>query len=316
MRGLHLLNWNMRDIVSNLDDIKNQGFDFIQITPVQPFKNGDSLKWYEPYQPLGFSIGNIYGSREDLINLCREAASREIDIVVDVVCNHMAPGDNGVGVSEKVDPSLRNNPNYWKPYRNVENWEDRWQATHLCLDGLPGLNLSNYELQDRLIGFLDELIDCGVRGFRFDAAKSIALPEEARKYEWDEPSCHFFPRVLNGLKRSKDDLIVYGEIIFERDPSVIESYQQHLMVLTDSFTNNPDQTVMMSESHDSFLGMGYTRDKSNIDVAYDYASRCRDYPHSLFYARPFDYTWKSEIVRNGNLSNVKRHKKWYNNIGD
>ena len=309
MRGLHLLNWNLKDIVGNLDEIKYQGFDFIQITPVQPFKNGDSLAWYEPYQPLGFYIGNLYGSKEDLINLCREASYREIDIVVDVVCNHMAPDETGISVSDKVDPSLRNNRYFWKEFRNVKNWENRWEVTHLCLDGLPGLNLSNYELQDRLISFLNELIDCGVKGFRFDAAKSIALPEEASKYGWNEDSCHFFPRVLNGLKVPKDDLLIYGEIIFERDPSVIESYQQHLMVLTDSFTNNPDQTVMMSESHDSFLGMGYTRDKSSTDIAYDYQSRCKKYPHSLFYARPYDNTWKSEIVRKGNLYNVKSLKK-------
>ena len=58
--------------------------------------------------------------------------------------------------------------------------------------GLPGLDLSNYDLQGIIIDYLNELIDCGVNGFRFDAAKSIALPYEG---------CVFWPRVIYLLKK-------------------------------------------------------------------------------------------------------------------
>lgn len=48
--------------------------------------------------------------------------------------------------------------------------------------GLPGLNLANHELQNMIIVFLNELVDCGVMGFQFDAAKSIVLPQERNDF--------------------------------------------------------------------------------------------------------------------------------------
>lgn len=39
MRILHLFNWRLKDIVNQLDTIKMQGFDAIQINPLQPLKN-------------------------------------------------------------------------------------------------------------------------------------------------------------------------------------------------------------------------------------------------------------------------------------
>ena len=38
MRIVHLLNWDLKSITEILDDIKRQGFDGIQINPMQPFK--------------------------------------------------------------------------------------------------------------------------------------------------------------------------------------------------------------------------------------------------------------------------------------
>ena len=35
MRIIHLLNWNLHEIVNELDNIKKQGFDTIQINPMQ-----------------------------------------------------------------------------------------------------------------------------------------------------------------------------------------------------------------------------------------------------------------------------------------
>ena len=85
MRILQCLNWDLTAIKNNLKKIKEQGFDVIQITPVQPLKESHKNSWWLCYQPCGFSIGNQYGSREDLLDLCNNAHEYGLSIVVDVI---------------------------------------------------------------------------------------------------------------------------------------------------------------------------------------------------------------------------------------
>ena len=57
--------------------IKKQNFDTIQINPVQPFINVEGYDWWATYQPLDFKIGNIYGTKKDLIILSHEAKKED-----------------------------------------------------------------------------------------------------------------------------------------------------------------------------------------------------------------------------------------------
>lgn len=239
MRVLHLLGWRLCDITSNMEKICAQGFDAIQISPVQPSKDENSYVWWMSYQPTGFRIGNKYGSTEELKELCNRASQFGVEVIVDVVCNHMAGRNDGSLLPhEIVDDVLKSRPDFWKEARPVKNWENRYEVTHYCM-GLPGLNVSNHDLQDIIVGFLNELIDCGVSGFRFDAAKSIALPEEG---------CDFWPRVIYLLK--KYGLTLYGEVIFA-DNHLLESYARFINVLTNSPFYKKDRLFSFVESHDS-----------------------------------------------------------------
>lgn len=297
MRVLHLLGWRLCDIKNNLATISEQGFDAIQISPVQPSKDESSYVWWMSYQPTGFSIGNRYGSKEELKELCCSASYYGIDVIVDVVCNHMAGNNDGsLSPHEMVDANLKNRPDFWKEARQVKNWDDRYEVTHYCM-GLPGLNSSNHDLQDMIVNFLNELIDCGVLGFRFDAAKSIGLPEEG---------CDFWPRVIYLLK--KYGLTLYGEVIFA-DNKLIESYSRFIKVLTNSPFSDHDKIFSFVESHDSYYDFGYTKDKDSEIIAREYLNLVREYDNTLFFARPFDDTWKSEIVRRANLQNKHYYRK-------
>ena len=52
VRMLHLFQWNIKDIINVLNEVKEQGFTAILITSVQPFKNENEIdKWYWIYQP-------------------------------------------------------------------------------------------------------------------------------------------------------------------------------------------------------------------------------------------------------------------------
>lgn len=192
--------------------------------------------------------------------------------------------DGTLSPHEKVDHKLTENPKFWREAKFIDNWDDRFQVIHYCA-GLPTFDLSNTELQDYVICFLNDLISCGADGFRFDSAKSIPTPSEG---------CNFFPRVLSNL--NSNHLFNYGEVIFA-DESLISMYTDYLDVLTNTWSECKDNVVLFSESHDSFLGLGYTRDKSSREVTLDYAHVVDNFPKTIYYARPFDDEWKSSAIK-------------------
>lgn len=294
MRTLQLLNWDIKDINKYLDEIRYQGFDSIQINPIQPLKYETKDYWWMSYQPIGFRIGNIYGSKEDLNNLCNNANNKDIKIIADVICNHMAGCDDGsIYPHPNVDKELTNNKYFWKSFDNVTDWNNRYEVTHKSM-GLPGLDLSNYDLQNIIINFLNELIDCGVMGFRFDASKSIALPNEG---------CDFFPRVIYLLK--KYGLYIYGEVLF--DDKMISEYAKYIKVLTTSNYYDKNSIVKFEESHDSYYSLKWSRNWSSNEISNRYHNLCDNYPNTIYFARPYDDEWKSNTVRNAN----KIKKKYY-----
>ena len=235
--GLHLLEWKLTDIIPKLKLIKDCNYNFIQISPIQPCKEGN--EWWKFYQPFGFKIGNRIGTKEDLIQLCTEAKKYNIKIIVDVVVNHMASIDTGeIKPHEKVDKRLTSNPNFWRPCIPIDNWDDRCQVITRC-DGLPTLRLERFDIQNLIIKFLNELIDCGCDGIRFDSGKSIALPEE---------NSNFWNRVMENLKH-KEQLFNYAEVIFA-DKDLLDKYNKYITVVTNSWSSNKSKMVTYIESQD------------------------------------------------------------------
>lgn len=153
MRILHLLNWPLKDVEYVLDKVSSQKFNAIQINPIQPLKEDGYREWWMSYQPCDFSIGNVYGSREDLINLCENAKKYNLNIIADVICNHVAENNNeNLIPHEKVAKRLRENSDFFKERININDWQSRYQVINYCMN-LPGLKTSNHCLQDIIIEF-------------------------------------------------------------------------------------------------------------------------------------------------------------------
>ena len=301
MRIIHFFNWRLPDIIPNLDVVKNQGFDAIQINPIQPLKEDGLREWWMSYQPIDFAIGNYFGTKEDLIALCKEAKARGILVFADVVINHMGASNlDDLTPHPRVNPSLRQKEEYWREKKRVYNWKDRGEVIHHCIN-LPGLNVYHPDIEDRIVSFLNELIDCGIMGFRFDAAKSIGLPSEGYR---------FWPNLIYRLKMY--GLFLYGEVIFEENRNVIDEYCNYMNVLGNYDGSNPSKMVKFVESHDSFLSndiLGYTRGVPSEEIVTRYQGLTRYYEHTLFYVRPWDDTWKSERVKMANYQFREPQKK-------
>lgn len=288
MRILHCFNWKLVDIIPILDEVKKQGFEAIQINPIQPLKEDGVQEWWMSYQPIAFEIGNYFGTLEDLKLLCEEASKYDIRIFADVVLNHMGsdPDDN-LKPHPKVDLKLQK-PEYWKNKVKVKDWKNRQEVIHNCMD-LPGLNVYNKDVENIIVEFLNKLIDCGISGFRFDAAKSIGLPSEGYL---------FWPNVIYRLK--KYGLFLYGEVIFEENINVLNEYSSYMYVLGNYDCIDKNKMVKYVESHDTFLSdddLGYTKNISSDEIIDEYCNLINLYPNTIFYIRPFDDSWKSSKIK-------------------
>jgi alpha-amylase len=252
---LHAWNWSFNTIRSRLPEIAAAGFKTIQTSPIQGNKENTMTGsiWWMLYQPINFNIGNAQlGTREQFRQLCAEAANYGINIIVDVVANHT--GNAGIDSSVQyvpaynVDPSIRNNPYFWHELSGITNWNDRWQVTQLGI-GLPDLNTSNQELQDKIIAFLNDAISLGADGFRFDAAKHIELPTDPYG------ASNFWTRVLGSLSNNSNQYI-YGEVL-QGGADAFAQYANYMNVTASNYGESVRHAV------------GFNNAK-NVNLAYNY----------------------------------------------
>lgn len=272
---LQTLNWKITDIINNLSKIKDTGYTHIQISPVTPTKNEEN-QWYWLYQPTNFTIGNRLGTKEDLKELCKEAHKLGLKIVVDVVLRHLAGADSGeLKPSHKCNPLITENKHFWLEPRNGNDYRNRYEETKLCW-GMPSLDYSNQELQDLYVIFLDELVECGVDGFRYDMLKHFLLPEEG---------CNFLTRVCGRYKEK--GIWQYGECI-DTHKEMLDKYTQYVDVLSNWNCSDDNKLITWIESHDDFFTWKKTCHLSDEMRLNEWQILLQHHKNCIFFARPFD----------------------------
>lgn len=244
------------------------------------------------------------GSRDEFKALCEEAEQYGIKIIVDVVANHINPDLNQVDSELKQSGITRN---YGEIAANNRGWEwkDRWALTQKCLMGMPDLVTQSDKVQNIIKRYLDDCIECGADGFRFDTTKHIELP---RSYDGDFGG-DFWPNIVKEIKDKKSDAFVYGEVLQDEGASY-SSYGNFLGLTADSYgasireaVNNhninnigdyhsdgvaPDNLVTYSETHDTYANNNSASSNMNewqVRKGYEIvAARAQGTP--LFLARP------------------------------
>lgn len=354
---LHAFNWSYDTIRENLKDIAAAGYTTVQTSPVQQPKNycdskDTSGQWWKLYQPLSFSIGNEswLGTKQDLINLCEEADKYGIKIICDIVSNHMANNEAGdaytyyEGIAEYEPEIYANTDQYFHQLKKTVEDSKLQYLLQGTLDGVPDLNTGDEFVQGRVISLLEECIDCGVDGFRFDAAKHIETPEDG------EYASDFWPNVIGTATEyaaSKgSEIFCYGEILNTpgagRDTraytqylnitdnkagdatlSFVYSKNAEKVVAAQGYTykeDDPSHYVLWAESHDTYMGSSGSAGFSNTsDVPNDVIAKAwaiiaaRSDSQSLYFARPNvimgeagDSSWRSTAVSEVN----KFHNKF------
>lgn len=233
---LHVWSWNFPTIAKNMHQIADAGYTMIQTSPVQtcyqPEGSGKKIfdenvtegNWYFYYQPTDWKIGNyIVGSKDEMQQMLDSAAKYNIKVLVDVLPNHTA-----VDVDEVSDDLFKAAGGRDKLYHSkgldlINDYSDREQCTLWMMGGLPDVNTENPKFQKYYMQFVNELLNMGVRGFRYDTAKHIGVPSDPVDKAsgvkvndfWDVATGR---KSVNGVKLALpyDSLFVYGEVLQDK----------------------------------------------------------------------------------------------------
>ena len=196
-------NQRYADVESQLGELKDLGYDVIQVSPAQ--KSLNHPDWWSRYQPVDYLVlSGPLGTGEDLGRLATAAHARNLKIIVDVVLNHLADPVMS-GHQDLNYPQFSPRDFHVSDTRNcISDWQSRYEVTHywLCDLGrghhLPDLDTSSAYVRGIHRRHLQMLLDLGADGFRFDAMKHI------------EPQ--YFAALMPELPRDK---FYYGEVIGE-----------------------------------------------------------------------------------------------------
>lgn len=316
----HAFDWSLQNIKNNLSAIANAGYTAIQTSPLQRPKdhygNDSNGSWWKLYQPFSFDLpsDNYYlGNGNDLTQLTNAAHNLGLSIIVDVVANHMGgDGDSISSGASAYERDICNNQEQTVHHNGqCSNWNDRWAVTHQRIGGYPDLNTDNSIVQGAVYDYLKELIDHGVDGFRFDAAKHIETPFDAdniRSEFWHQTAT----RAYTYAEGKGKSLFMYGEILDNCGGVPFTYYTALLDAVTDNQTGNDilaaiesnsvsgaakadlksgldaEDVVLWGESHDTYMntdGSSRNSDQADVDKAYALVG-VRKASRSLYFARP------------------------------
>lgn len=345
---LHAFNWSYNTIKENLPAIAAAGYTTVQTSPVQQPKDystsGDVTgQWWKLYQPISFHIAeqSWLGTKDDLKSLCDEADKYGIKIICDIVSNHIANADETrpdtvSNQVKKYEPDFyKKRRTYTRTYKGNASDSSVQAVVQGHVSNCPDLVTNDTAVQTYIINLLKECIDCGVDGFRFDAAKHIETEDDG------EYASDYWKNITSSAssyytQKTGDDLYIYGEILNNcgADRSY-SSYTKYINV-TDNRTGDAvlynvtkgkastatnatyksgvaaSNAVLWAESHDTYEGnsgsSGYsnTSSVSDEDVVKAWAIvASRKDSTALFFARPgtalmggvsTDTTYKSTAV--------------------
>ncbi len=321
---LHCWCWSFKTIEANMQKIKDAGFTALQTSPINTCLVGEygglefmspelNGKWYYHYQPTDWKIGNYrLGTRDEFISMCAKAKELGIAVIVDVLPNHTTPrikeiSPEFIEAVGGMDKLFHKNNDH-----GIRNYADRLECTTAHMGGLPDVNTENPLFQAYYMKYVNDVIDCGASGFRYDTARHIGLPDDP-KDEYSKEN-DFWPiflgkKAINGeTLHNAENLFIYGEVLQGGNaredaygaimPVVASDYGKIIRSSLTSAKLNAKglsdwrhpaapNLVTWVESHDTYANQGESAKLTNVQLRLGWAiisSRAGGTP--LFFNRP------------------------------
>ena len=322
---LHCWCWYFKTIEEKLPEIAEAGFTSIQTSPINAclvgenggleiFGRNGGGKWYYHYQPTDWKIGNYQlGNRDDFISMCKKAHSLGVGVIVDVLPNHTTPDKSALSPDFVKTCGGMEKLYHYNSRFSVQSDINRLQATTHSMGGLPDVNTENPLFQAYFLKYMNDVIDCGANGFRFDTAKHIGLPDDPLD-PYSEKN-NFWP-VFTGKEgvngeylHNPSNLFLYGEVL-QGENTREKDYAQYINVTasyygaavrsqikTDGLSAKhlmgwrneagADRLVTWVESHDTYANAGESAKLTNWQIRKGWAViAARKGGVPLFFSRP------------------------------
>ena len=328
---LHVWSWNFPTIAENMKQIADAGFTMLQTSPVNACfsPEGGNVKildaeqgnWYHYYQPTDWTIGNnIVGTEEEMKAMLDSAKKYDIRVLVDVLPNHTAFNIDLVTDEFYEAVGGRDKMFHSKGLEGIQDYNDRTQCTHQGVGGLPDVNTENPLFQKYYMGFVNKLVNMGVRGFRYDTAKHIGVHSDPLDTAAGVTENDFWD-VATGRKEvlgvslaiPYDSLFVYGEVLQDKNVPEAEyagyfgqtaSTYGHVLrevlakrsakdidVLSWYHRAAPEYLTTWVESHDTYCNANESAGLTDSQIRTGWVFlTARQNGTPLFYSRPMNST--------------------------
>ena len=224
----------LKGIMRRLDYIRNLGCTAIWLSPVLKNRQekGDTYHGYGIQNFL--EVDRRFGTREDLRELVRQAHSRNMYVILDIIMNHTgdnwaypddfpyyywrgASGPFDFGFWRKVSssqgiqrddacwPLELQNPEYYKRRGQIRNWSDPEEAINGDFLTLKELNITRPDVLDTLIkAYKYWIATADIDGFRVDTVKHME----------DSSTAIFCNALREFAKRiGKQNFFIFGEVV-------------------------------------------------------------------------------------------------------
>lgn len=311
--------WDFNTIKESMADIAAAGFTSVQTSPINECLEGEdggmelygNGKWYYHYQPTDFKIGNYQlGTRDEFIAMCEEADKYGISVLVDVIANHTTPTTDAIS-QDLIDAgggSLETLYHKGNAY-DLNNYSNRLDCTTYKMGGLPDINTERPSFQDYFFEFINDCIDCGADGFRYDTAKHIGLPDDPKEDDGFENN--FWEKATTSVNKA-DSLFIYGEVLQGNNDRIkdyiaaigrttastygskIRSAISHNVLSPGSVSDYwlgdiEPNVVTWVESHDNYINDGTAYSYTNDQIILGWAIiTARKDGTPLFFDRPYN----------------------------
>ena len=182
---VHLFEWRWPDVALECESFLGpKGFTAVQVSPPSEhvLLQGFAYPWWQRYQTVSYQLESRSGSRAEFVDMVARCRAAGVGIYVDAVLNHTTAQASGTGsggtiFTKYAYPNLYKEADFHTPHCPIQDTDYVSSVEHVqrCeLAGLADLDTSSSAVQAKLAGYLSDLLQIGVRGFRLDAAKHIA----------------------------------------------------------------------------------------------------------------------------------------------
>lgn len=179
---VHLFEWKWDDIAAECERFLGpNGYAGVQVSPPNENTIVPNRPWWERYQPISYRLVTRSGNEEQFSMMVKRCNTVGVRIYVDTVINHMTAdhanvlgtGGSTADVPNRDYPAVPYSISDFNPSCAIEDYNDPYQVRNCELVGLPDLNQAIPWVRERIIDYMNKLIDHGVAGFRVDAVKHM-----------------------------------------------------------------------------------------------------------------------------------------------